>query len=224
MYRGPSIQSLRGLYVFGDFGAGFVAALGFDEAGQAAVAELPFTIPNLVSFGEDNSGELYALAISGGVFKIVSLSPASPPPPGILGPPPSLPPSSEPAAPSEPKFLVRVKGAKVVAKGRVLKVRLRCSRKAMTACGGKLAIETNVPRRLLGGGRATLSLARGRFKGLAAGKKREYRLRLRKPAREVLFGAASPGRLRLTITVKARDNAGLRRMTTAERRALVSRR
>ena len=220
VYRGTAIPSLQGLYVFGDFGSGFVKALALDESGLPSVANLPFTIPNLVSFGEDNGGELYALAISGGVFKIVSRLAPPPAPPGILGPP-----SSGDGVPRvEPRRLVGVKSATLVSQGRFLKLRLSCSARAMQACGGKLAIETRVARRLLGGQRATLMLASGRFKGLAAGRKREYRLRLRRPARNLLFGAGSAGRVRLSITIKARDNAGLRRTTNVERRAPVLRR
>ncbi|MGI9659105.1 MAG: PQQ-dependent sugar dehydrogenase, partial [Gaiellaceae bacterium] len=218
VYRGAAIPSLTGLYVFGDFGSGFVKALSLDEASVPKVADLPFSIPNLVSFGEDNAGELYAIAISGGVFKIVPRF--APSTPNVLGPPPEG--GSTPSA--APRRLVGVKSATLVSKGRYLKVRLSCSTRAMQACGGKLAIRTSVPQRLLTGQSATLTLASGRFKGLAAGKKRVYKLRLRGQARDLFFGDDAAGRVRLAITVKARDNAGLRRTTSVERRAAVLRR
>ena len=71
VYRGEAIPALRGAYVFGDFSAGFVAAL--TQSGDAWSAQLlPVEVPQLASFAEDQSGELYALSLSGSVFRFAS--------------------------------------------------------------------------------------------------------------------------------------------------------
>lgn len=71
VYRGSAIPSLVGQYVFGDFGSGFVASLGFDPGGQPIVQELSVTVPGLTSFGQDQHGELYVLSAGGLLAKLV---------------------------------------------------------------------------------------------------------------------------------------------------------
>ena len=219
VYRGSAIPSLRGLYVFGDFGSGFVAALGYDDEGRVSVQNLPFEVPTIVSFGQDSSGELYALAISGEVYKIAPqfehATPSSVPIPQADG---------KVARPPEPMKLVSIVSTVLVTKGRMLKVRLSCSRLATDACDGRLAVSMQSPRGAAARSRSTLSLASGRFRQLAAGTKRVYRLRLRKLARELFGKSAARGRLSMKITIKARDRAGVQRTTTATRRVPVSRR
>jgi len=69
VYRGARIPALQGAYVFGDFYNPDLRALipsngGFEEA------SLGLTIPNLSAFGEDASGELYVLSLSGQVYRL----------------------------------------------------------------------------------------------------------------------------------------------------------
>jgi glucose/arabinose dehydrogenase len=73
VYRGAAIPNLIGSYVFADFCLGQVEALQLD--GRRAVGHrlVGPVVENLSSFGEDASGELYALSLSGPVFR---LSPA----------------------------------------------------------------------------------------------------------------------------------------------------
>ena len=70
VYRGEAIPALRGRYVFGDFSAGFIAALALED-GEWRARELPIRVPQLASFGEDEAGELYALNLSGSVYRLV---------------------------------------------------------------------------------------------------------------------------------------------------------
>ena len=72
VYRGTSIPALVGTYVFGDYCSGKVWAVQTAADGSATRLELG-NVPNLVSFGQDDQGELYALSLSG---PVVRLSPA----------------------------------------------------------------------------------------------------------------------------------------------------
>ncbi len=80
VYRGSEIPALEGLYVFGDMQVGGRLFVGepLDESEERPwpMATLPLTgeasekLGELISFGEDEHGELYALG-SGGVHRIV---------------------------------------------------------------------------------------------------------------------------------------------------------
>ncbi|HQR68295.1 MAG TPA: PQQ-dependent sugar dehydrogenase, partial [Thermoanaerobaculia bacterium] len=71
VYRGASIPSLYGVYVYGDYCSGNLWGSG-----------QPFTpkLPNLSTFGEDADGELYAATLAGSLYRIVAPSPATPTP------------------------------------------------------------------------------------------------------------------------------------------------
>ncbi len=69
VYRGSAIPGLVGTYLFGDFFNPSVMALRV-EGGEIRVRPLGVEVPDLVSFGEDQDGELYAISLSGGVFRI----------------------------------------------------------------------------------------------------------------------------------------------------------
>jgi glucose/arabinose dehydrogenase len=70
VYRGQAMPALRGAYLFGDYCNGLVRALV--QQGGAVVAERTFDleISQLVSFGQDAAGELYALSLEGGVYRL----------------------------------------------------------------------------------------------------------------------------------------------------------
>jgi Glucose / Sorbosone dehydrogenase/S-layer homology domain len=65
VYRGPSQHALQGSYVFGDICSGLIWTLPSD--GTAVTQRLDLSI-SLSSFGESESGELYAVDLSGGVL------------------------------------------------------------------------------------------------------------------------------------------------------------
>lgn len=70
VYRGSRVPALRGTYLFGDFCAGRVIGLR-QRAGQAAeVEDLGAGTSNLAAFAEDAAGEVYALSLSGGVYRV----------------------------------------------------------------------------------------------------------------------------------------------------------
>ncbi|HEX9713666.1 MAG TPA: PQQ-dependent sugar dehydrogenase [Actinomycetota bacterium] len=69
VYRGDAIPSLVGAYLYGDWCEGSVHALRVGEDG-AVDEDLGLDVPLLASFGEDPSGEVYALSLAGPVFRI----------------------------------------------------------------------------------------------------------------------------------------------------------
>jgi glucose/arabinose dehydrogenase len=69
VYRGSRIPGLGGAYVFGDLFNPELQALRV-EGDDARVRGLGVAVENLVSFGEDVSGELYAISLSGPMFRI----------------------------------------------------------------------------------------------------------------------------------------------------------
>lgn len=78
VYRGSAMPSLVGTYIFADYVSGNVWALRPDDNGVMAATELDNGGGgSWVAFGEDHAGEVYALSISGQIYKLV---PATTPP------------------------------------------------------------------------------------------------------------------------------------------------
>ena len=75
VYRGTAIPELDGVYLFSDFCSGNVWGLDADAvaAGQAVTAHLLLDAPQgFVSFGEDDAGELYLVALDGSIYRIAA--------------------------------------------------------------------------------------------------------------------------------------------------------
>ena len=76
VYRGDDIPSLLGHYFYGDFCNGWVRSFFYDTSDGSVGDEIEWfelgTVSRLTSFGQDSSGELYVMSISGSVWKIVS--------------------------------------------------------------------------------------------------------------------------------------------------------
>jgi glucose/arabinose dehydrogenase len=69
VYRGAAIPALQGWYVFGDYCAGQVEALRLVD-GQVAEGPVGVHLAGLVSFGQDKAGELYAISLEGGIYRL----------------------------------------------------------------------------------------------------------------------------------------------------------
>jgi glucose/arabinose dehydrogenase len=69
VYRGTAIAGLQGWYVFGDDCLGGIDALRIVD-GHPREIEFDAIVPLLSSFGEDGAGELYALSLNGGVYRL----------------------------------------------------------------------------------------------------------------------------------------------------------
>jgi glucose/arabinose dehydrogenase len=72
VYRGEEIPALRGAYVFGDFCRGRLEAFLLRDGEARGHRALGPVVENLASFGEDAEGELYALSLSGPVYRLVA--------------------------------------------------------------------------------------------------------------------------------------------------------
>jgi glucose/arabinose dehydrogenase len=70
VYRGSALPQMAGRYVFGDFCSGRVWSLATAGGRARAVRLEPLHIPALDSFGEDASGELYAVSYGGRVYAL----------------------------------------------------------------------------------------------------------------------------------------------------------
>lgn len=73
VYRGKASPDLSGVYLYGDYCAGWVRGLKM-VAGKPVDAFTPLEAPlindNVVSFGEDASGEVYVVMASGRIYRI----------------------------------------------------------------------------------------------------------------------------------------------------------
>jgi glucose/arabinose dehydrogenase len=81
VYRGSQFPELVGSYLYADYVSGKFWALRYDEGAKRVVANRPLRDPNkpILSFGEDDRGELYALtydAAGRGIYRFVR-SPAT---------------------------------------------------------------------------------------------------------------------------------------------------
>jgi glucose/arabinose dehydrogenase len=73
VYRGSAIPELQGIYFYGDFCGGWVRSFRYAGDKVTELTDWPTLRPgsSVLSFGEDNAGELYVLSSSGEVFKII---------------------------------------------------------------------------------------------------------------------------------------------------------
>lgn len=75
VYRGKAIPELQGAYIYADYVATKVWGLKYDEDSKRVVADQPIAMPKLpvLSFGEDEQGEIYALVVSAtgqGIYRV----------------------------------------------------------------------------------------------------------------------------------------------------------
>ena len=71
VYRGPAAPSAHGLYFFGDYCSGRVWTMRIRNGRATRVRLRSQRIGQLSSFGESTRGDLYAVALSGRLYKLV---------------------------------------------------------------------------------------------------------------------------------------------------------
>jgi glucose/arabinose dehydrogenase len=69
VYRGE-VQSLKGFYLYGDYCEGVIKGFKVIDGRAVQARSLGLKVPSLSSFGEDSKGELYALSLTGDVYRI----------------------------------------------------------------------------------------------------------------------------------------------------------
>jgi len=73
VYRGSSIPTLVGAYVFGDFLSGTIWGLRQDSTGAWQRTQLAGTGRSISSFGRDEANELYVIDyVAGTIFKLAA--------------------------------------------------------------------------------------------------------------------------------------------------------
>ncbi|MFN8592952.1 MAG: PQQ-dependent sugar dehydrogenase [Thermomicrobiales bacterium] len=70
VYRGEREPVLGGVYLFADFCSGRIWGLGRDATGDWVISEPVETGLNISSFGEDAGGEMYAVDLGGGLYRV----------------------------------------------------------------------------------------------------------------------------------------------------------
>jgi hypothetical protein len=73
VYRGELLPELKGVYLFSDVASGYIWGLDADavSAGFEVPAHLLLDAPSgIVSFGEDDDGELYVVSLDGTIFRL----------------------------------------------------------------------------------------------------------------------------------------------------------
>ena len=72
VYRGNQIPNLQGAYVYGDVCDGRIRALARGGGQAPRHRDLGVKMPGLVSFAENQAGELYVISLGGAVFRLTT--------------------------------------------------------------------------------------------------------------------------------------------------------
>ena len=72
VYRGTQIPNLQGAYVYGDVCDGRIRALARGGGQTPRHRDLGVKMPGLVSFAENQAGELYVISLGGAVFRLTT--------------------------------------------------------------------------------------------------------------------------------------------------------
>jgi uncharacterized repeat protein (TIGR03806 family) len=79
VYRGPTVSSLDGVYVYGDWSTGRVWGIKHDGKTKLSHQELVDTPFNITGFGTDHSGEMYLIDHGGGFYRFTPTTEADKP-------------------------------------------------------------------------------------------------------------------------------------------------
>jgi glucose/arabinose dehydrogenase len=74
VYRGSAIRGLGGAYLFGDYCQGDLRALRVRNGEVSEERTFDAHVDQLVSFAEDADGEVYALSLEGGIYRLDAAS------------------------------------------------------------------------------------------------------------------------------------------------------
>ena len=68
--RDPRLAPLAGRYLYGDFCAGTITAIAVQSGKVTTSGDLGVTVPELTSFGVDALARVYALSLTGDVYRL----------------------------------------------------------------------------------------------------------------------------------------------------------
>jgi glucose/arabinose dehydrogenase len=71
VYRGSALPALRGSYLYGDYCGGWIAAVAITADGVSEPKQLGPHVAQLSTFGVDQSGAVYAMSLSGPIYRLV---------------------------------------------------------------------------------------------------------------------------------------------------------
>jgi len=72
VYRGSAVPAAVGRYFYGDYCSGTIWSLRLVGGVVRQIRREPFTVASLTSFGEDGTGELYAVSGAGRIYRLAS--------------------------------------------------------------------------------------------------------------------------------------------------------
>ena len=72
VYRGEQLPDWQGVYLFGDYGSGYIWGLIREAGGSWENSVLFGTGSSITSFGEDESGEIYYVDLAGNLFQLAA--------------------------------------------------------------------------------------------------------------------------------------------------------
>jgi hypothetical protein len=72
VYRGDQLPDWQGIYLYGDYGSGFIWGLLRDADGSWQNTLLFQTDTRITSYGEDEDGEIYYVGYAGGLYKFAN--------------------------------------------------------------------------------------------------------------------------------------------------------
>ncbi|MGD8427906.1 MAG: PQQ-dependent sugar dehydrogenase [Balneolaceae bacterium] len=70
VYRGPTLSSLTGLYIYGDYGSGRIWSLDYSNPDAPVNTQLLRADFSISSFGVDENSELYICGFNGKIYKL----------------------------------------------------------------------------------------------------------------------------------------------------------
>jgi hypothetical protein len=192
--RDPSLPSLLGRFVYGDFFVARPRSALLSAGGATDDREIgpQVSIEFLTSFGQDAGGCLYATSRAGPAYRLVENDTRIPC--AASGPIPI----AAPGVDRRPALRVRVPARQRVLRLRGVVAYARCDERCRVAVGGRLKI-----------GKRGYRLRRATSRSVAAGKRVRVKAKLSPRGRRALRRALRDGRRpKVRVGLRARDTAG----------------
>jgi glucose/arabinose dehydrogenase len=202
--RDPALPELFGQYVFGDFCKGDLTAA---VLGATAPRSLGLNVPSLNSFGEDACGRVYAVSLTGPVYRLASTGACA----AVVPAPGAAPPGAAAADARAPRLTVRTARRQRVLRKGYVRLRVACDEACTVRARGTVVLA----RRRVRAAAVARPVTTTARRTLAAGRTAALRLRLgrvnRARIRRALARPRRTASVRVVLTATdAARNAGRR--------------